>query len=168
MQSNFFLGFSTFFDMQGSKTRFLGSGTIANASGSKFGAGSRSPCPKLNFPKPFHTKFDDFSPFLQCWFLGPSAFLEFTNFYKGGVYTISHAHQWMRLEKLLWNNKVSARDLEYEIKIFQQAIFKSVRGPFSSWSDRKSFQLFLWVITGLNFRIIRVFGIHTFLHPLGL
>ena len=68
MQSNFFLGFSTFFDILGSKTRFLGSGTIANASGSKFGAGSRSPYPKLNFLRPFQTKFNAFRPFLQGWF----------------------------------------------------------------------------------------------------
>ena len=139
MQSNFFLVFSTFFDVLGSKTRFLGSGTIANASGSKFGAGSRSPCPKLNFLKPFQTKFNVFPPFLQGCFLGPSAFSEFTNFFKCGVYTGSHAHQRMRLEKLVWKNAVSARDLEYEIKITQKTIFKSVRRPFSSWSDRTPF-----------------------------
>ena len=122
-----------------SKTRFLGSGTIANASGSKFGAGSRSPCPKLNFLKPFQTKFDDFRPFLQGCFLGPSAFSEFTNFFKCGVYTGSHAHQRMRLEKLVWKNEVSARKVESEIKIFQKTFSDPVRRPFSSWSDRRPF-----------------------------
>ena len=139
MQSNFFSGFSTFSRFFGSKTMFLGSGTIANASGSKFGAGSRSPCPKLNFLKPFQTKFDDFPPFLQGYLLGPPAFSEFTHVFKCGVNMGSHAHQRMRLEKLVWKNTVSARDLEYEIKIFQKTIFKSVRRPFSRWSDRRSF-----------------------------
>ena len=114
---------------------------MANASGSKFGAGSRSPCPKLNFLQPFQTKFNVFRPFLQGCFLGPSAFSEFTNFFKCGVYTGSHAHQRMRLEKLVWKNTVSARDLEYEIKIFPKTIFKSVRRPFSSWSDRRPFSI---------------------------
>ena len=151
-----------------SKTSFLGFGTIANASGSKFGAISRSPCPKLNFLKPFQTKFTVFRPFLQGWFLGPSAFSEFTNFFKCGVYTGSHAHQRMRLEKIVWKNTVSARDLEYEIKIFPKTIFKSVRRPFSSWSDRRPFQICLCLIIAFakfNLRIIRVFGVHTFLHP---
>ena len=127
------------FQYLGSKTGFLGSGTIANGSGSKFRAGSRSPCPKLNFLKPCQTKFDDFPPFLQGYVLGQLAFSEFTNVFKCGVDTGSHAHQRMRLEKLVWKNTVSARDLEYEIKIFQKTIFKSVRRPFSSWSDRTSF-----------------------------
>ena len=125
----------------GSKTRFLGSETIANASGSKFGAGSRSPCPKLNFLKPFQTKFDDFPSFLQGCFLGPPAFSEFTNVFKCGVDTGSHAHQRMRLEKLVWKNAVSARDLEYEIKIFQKTCSDPVRRPFSSWSDRRPFAI---------------------------
>ena len=120
---------------------FLGSGTIANASGSKFGAGSRSPCPKLNFLKPFQTKFDDFSQFSQGRFLGPSAFSEFTNFFKCGVYTGSHAHQRMRLEKLVWKNEVSARKVESEIKIFQKTCSDPVRRPFSSWSDRRPFSI---------------------------
>ena len=80
-----------------------------------------------------------FHIFFQSLFLGPSAFSEFTNFFNCGVYTGSHAHQQMRLEKLVWKNTVSARDLEYEIKIFQKTIFKSVRRPFSSWSDRTPF-----------------------------
>ena len=133
--------FSVIFYNLRSKTSFLGSGTIANASGSKFGAGSRSPCPKLNFLKPFQPKFYDFLSFLQDWFLGPSAFSEFTIVFECGVYTGSHAHQRMRLEKLVWKNAVSARDLEYEIKIFQKTIFKSVRRPFSSWSDRRPFSI---------------------------
>ena len=143
----------------GSKTRFLGSETIANASGSKFGAGSRSPCPKLNFLKPFQTKFDDFPPFLQGCFLGPPAFSEFTNVFKCGVYTGSHAHQRMRLEKLVWKNTVSARDLEYEIKIFQKknqvgpkAIFELVR-PTAIFVS--ACNVFLWSI--------RVLGVHQFL-----
>ena len=45
----------------------------------------------------------------------------------------------MRLAKLIWKNTVSARDLEYEIKIFQKTIFKSVRRPLPSWSDRRPF-----------------------------
>ena len=156
-----------FFDIfryLGSKTRFLGSGTIVNASRSKFGAGSRSPCPKLNFLKPFQTKFDDFSQFLQGWFLGPSAFSEFTNFFKCGVYTGSHAHQRMRLEKLVWKNTVSARDLEYEIKISPKTIFKSVRRPFSSWSDRTPFSYQHAIhFGGFLFWSIRVLGVHEFL-----
>ena len=70
----------------------------------------------------------------------------------------------MRLEKLVWKNTVSARDLEHDIKIIKQknqvgtnAIFELVRPTVVS--------AILWVITGLNFRIIRVFGVHTFLHP---
>ena len=126
-----------------SKTRFLGSGTIMNGSASKFGAISRSPCPKLNFLKPFQTKFDDFPHFLQGRLSGPSAFSEFTNSFKCGVFTGFHPHQWMRLEKFVWKNTVSARDLEYETKIFQKTIFKSVRRPLWSWSDRRSFQIFL-------------------------
>ena len=116
--------FRPIFDIFRSKTGFSGSGTIANASASKFGAISRSPCPKLNFLKPFQTKFNVFRPFLQGWFLGPSAFSEFTHFFKRGVYTGSHAHQRMRLEKLVWKNTVSARDLEYEIQIIPKTIFK--------------------------------------------
>ena len=133
-------------DILGSKTRFLGSGTITNASASKFGAISRSPCPKLNLMKPFHTKFDAFPTCLQGWFLWPPVFSKFTNFFKCRDFTGSHAHQWMRLEKLVWKNTVSARDLEYDIKIFKKMNFKSVRRPFSSWSDRRSFQIFSWVI----------------------
>ena len=119
----------------------MGSGTITNASGSKFGAGSRSPCPKLKFLKPFQTKFDDFPHFLQGRFLGPSAFSEFINFFKCGVFTRSHAHQKMRLEKLVWKNTVSARDLGYETKIFQKTFSDLVRRPFSSWSDRRPFSI---------------------------
>ena len=109
---------------------FSGSETIANASGSKFSAGSRSPCPKLNFLKPFQTNFTVFRQFLQGCFLGPSAFSEFTNFFKCGVYTGSHAHQRMRLEKLVWKKEVSARKLESEIKIFQKTCSDPVRRPF--------------------------------------
>ena len=136
--------FRPIFDIFGSKTGFSGSGTIAKASGSKFGAGSRSPCPKLNFLKPFQTKFDDFPSFLQAWFLGPSAFSEFTNFFKCGVYTGSHANQRMRLEKLVWKNEVSARKVESEIKIFQKTFSDPVRRPFSRWSDRRPF----WKLEG--------------------
>ena len=56
------------------------------------------------------------------------------SFFKCGVFTGSHPHQWMRLEKIVWKNTVSARDLEYEIKIFKKqnqvgpkAIFELVR-----------------------------------------
>ena len=56
--------------------------------------------------------------------LGPPAFSEFTHFFKCGVFTGSHANHWMRLEKLVWKNTVSARDLEYETKIFKKDMFR--------------------------------------------
>ena len=141
MQSSFVLVFSSFFNLLGSKTRFLGSVTIANASGSKFRAGCRSPCPKLNFLKPFQTKLLVFRPFLQGWFFGPFAFSDFISFFKCGVHTGSHPHQWMRLEKLVRMKEVSARDVESEVKIFQKTFWDPVRRPFSSWSDRRLFSI---------------------------
>ena len=119
----------------------MGPGTIANASGSKFGAGSRSPCPKLNFLKPFQTKFYVFRPFCKVDFLGPSAFSEFTNFFNCRVWTSSQAHQSMRLEKLVRKNEVSARNVESETKIFPNTFSTPVRRPFSSWSDRRPFSI---------------------------
>ena len=86
----------------------------------------------------FISNFMHFSSFCK---VIPSAFSEFTNFFKCGVYTGSHAHQWMRLEKLVWKNTVSARDLEYEIKIFRKTCSDPVRRPFSSWSDRRPFSI---------------------------
>ena len=95
--------------------------------------------PQIEFSEAISDQIRRFSTFFARSFLGTSAFSEFTNLFKCGVYTGSHAHQRMRLEKLVWKNTVSARDLESEIKIFQKTIFKSVRRPFSSWSDRTPF-----------------------------
>ena len=117
---------------------FLGSGTIANGSGSKFGAIYRSPCSKLNFLKPFQSEFHDFASFFQC---GPFAFWEFMSFFKIKVFRGSHTHQWMRLEKLVRKNEVSARGVESEIKICKKTCSDPVRRPFSSWSDWRSFSM---------------------------
>ena len=168
MQSNFFLGFSTFSIFWGQKLGFWGPGPSPMHPDQNLEPDPGLHTPNWIFWSHFRPNSLFFDHFCKVDFLGPSAFSEFTNFFKCGVYTRSHAHQRMRLEKFVWKNAVSARDLEYEIKVFQKTIFKSVRRPFSSWSDRRSFQIFLWVIrafAGLNFRIVRVFGVHTFLHP---
>ena len=148
------------------KTMFLGSGTITSAL--KFGAIFRSPCPKLNFLKPFRTKFNDFPKLLQVCFFG--------------TFRIFGAHKFLQMWGLHglpstpmdapWKVSMEEDSFSPRSWIWDQhlpkTIFKSVRRPFSSWSDRRSFQVSLWVIrafVGLIFRIIRVFGVHIFLHP---
>ena len=140
-----FLGFRfrPILDIFISKTWFWGFRTITNASASKFWSHIQVSMPQSEFSEAFQIKVHVLKRFLQGRLFGPSAFSEFTNFFKCGVFTGSHAHQWMRLEKLIWKNTVSARDLDYEIKIFKKSFFKSVRRPCSSWSDRRSFQLFV-------------------------
>ena len=71
------------------------------------------------------------SELLQDWIFGSFVFSEFTHFSIHRVLMDSHAHQWMRLDKLVWKNTVSARDLEYETKIFKKPCSDSVRRPFS-------------------------------------
>ena len=97
--------------------------------------------PNWIFWSHFRPNFMFFRQFLQGWFLGPSAFSEFTHFFKCGVYTGSHAHQRMRLEKLVWKKKVSAHNVESEVKIFQKTFSDPVWRPFSSWSDRRPFSI---------------------------